>query len=373
MTKQTNGQQLIEIFERWAPKSLAMDNDPIGLQIGTLNKPISKVLVTLDVNPSIVDEAIQAQCELIIAHHPPIFRGLKNMRTDTPQGSLIEKLIKHDIAVYAAHTNLDIATGGVNDLLANRLQLENIQILEQTTSENLMKLAVFTPKESTELVRTALGNAGAGELGEYTNCSFTSQGEGRFKATKSAIPYIGHANELSIVEEDKIEVVFPVSIKNRVLKALLSTHPYEEPAYDLFLLDTEVNKKGIGRVGNLSKPTSLSEFAQTVKSQLNIPFVRVVGDLDKQVKKVAVLGGDGNKYIYIAKRAGADVFITGDLYFHIAQDAEAIGLAVIDPGHHVEQIMKVGVADYMNEACLNRNLAVEFIPSILSTEPFQLI
>ncbi|TQR18570.1 Nif3-like dinuclear metal center hexameric protein [Psychrobacillus soli] len=371
--KETNGQQIISLFEQWAPKSLAVVGDSIGLQVGTLNKTISKVLVTLDVNPKVVQEAIEQGCQLIIAHHPPIFRGMKNMRTDLPQGKLIEQLIKHDIAVYAAHTNLDIATGGVNDLLATALQLENVKILEQTTAEKLMKLAVFTPKESTEQVRMALGDAGAGQIGDYANCSFTSQGEGRFKPSESADPYIGKANELAIVEEDKIEVVFPVSIKNRVLKALLTTHPYEEPAYDLYFLDIEVNEKGLGRVGTLPNPIVLSEYAQTVKHQLHVPFVRVVGELDKSVQKVAVLGGDGNKYIQTAKRAGADVLITGDMYFHVAQDAEAIGLAIIDPGHHIEQIMKTGVANYMNTACHDKKLACTFIPSKLSTEPFQLI
>lgn len=371
--KPTNGQQIISLFEQWAPKSLAVEGDSIGLQIGTLNKPVSKVLVTLDVNSKVVDEAIEKQCELIIAHHPPIYRSLKNVRTDLPQGILIEKLIKHNIAVYAAHTNLDIASGGVNDLLAERLQLKNVQILEKTASEHLMKLAVFTPKESTEQVRVALGNAGAGEIGDYTNCSFTSAGEGRFKPTEDAAPYIGQANKLSIVEEDKIEVVFPISIKNRVLKALLSSHPYEEPAYDLFQLESEVNEKGLGRIGELPQQVSLADYAKTVKDKLQVPFVRVVGNLASNVHKVAVLGGDGNKYIHAAKRAGADVFITGDLYFHVAQDAEAINLAVIDPGHHIEQIMKTGVSDYMKTVCDNKNLLVEFIPSELSTEPFQLI
>ncbi|SER82817.1 Nif3-like dinuclear metal center hexameric protein [Psychrobacillus sp. OK032] len=371
--KQPNGQQIISLFEQWAPKSLAVEGDSIGLQVGTLNKPVSKVLVTLDVNQKVVQEALELGCELIIAHHPPIFRGLKNMRTDLPQGKLVEQLIKHNIAVYAAHTNLDIATGGVNDLLANALKLENVEILEQTTAEKLMKLAVFTPKESTEQVRTALANAGAGQIGDYTNCSFTSQGEGRFKPSACADPYIGNANVLTVVAEDKVEVVFPISIKNRVLKALLTSHPYEEPAYDLLLMDVEVNEKGLGRIGTLANPVTLSEYAQTVKEQLQVPFVRVVGELDKPVQKVAVLGGDGNKYIQTAKRAGADVFITGDMYFHVAQDAEAIDLAVIDPGHHVESIMKTGVADYMNTACIEKKLACTFIPSKLSTEPFQLI
>lgn len=371
--KETNGQHLISLFEQWAPKSLAVDGDTVGLQIGTLNKTITKVLVTLDVNLDTVEEAIKNGCELIIAHHPPIYRGMKNMRTDLPQGILIEKLIKNDIAVYAAHTNLDIATGGVNDLLANALQLENIEILEQTTSEQLMKLAVFTPKESTNVVRVALDIAGAGQIGEYRSCSFTSTGEGRFKPSDLASPYIGQANELEVVEEDKIEVVFPVSIKNKVLKALLTNHPYEEPAYDLILLESEVNKMGLGRIGKLPNKLKLAEYAEVVKKQLNVPFVRVVGDLTKEVQKVAVLGGDGNKYIQTAKRAGADVFITGDLYFHVAQDAEAIGLSVIDPGHHVEQIMKHGVAKYMTEVCIQNNLLVEFISSKISTDPFQLI
>ena len=371
--KETNGQHIISLFEQWAPKSLAVDGDPVGLQIGTLNKVVTKVLVTLDVNLDTVEEAIINGCELIIAHHPPIYRGLKNMRTDLPQGILIEKLIKHDIAVYAAHTNLDVATGGVNDLLATALQLENIEILEHTSSEQLMKLVVFSPKDSTEAIRMALGVAGAGQIGDYTTCSFTSAGEGRFKPSDLANPYIGQVNDLAIVEEDKIEVVFPVSMKNKILKALLLNHPYEEPAYDLILLETEVNKKGLGRTGTLPEKRTLSEYAQVVKQQLNVPFVRVVGDLTKEVQKVAVLGGDGNKYIQTAKRAGADVFITGDLYFHMAQDAEAIGLSVIDPGHHIEQIMKKGVAEYMTEVCEKNKLSVEFIPSQISTEPFQLI
>ena len=371
--KPANGQHIISIFEHWAPRSLAVEGDPVGLQVGTLNKQINKVLVTLDVNMAVVDEAIEQGCELIIAHHPPIYTKLKNMRTDLPQGALIEKLIKHDIAVYAAHTNLDIATGGVNDLLAQSLELENVQIMEETTSEKLMNLIVFTPKDSTERVRNALAEAGAGHIGDYDSCSYTTEGHGRFRPLSDADPYIGEANELTVVEEDKVEVVFPVAIKNKVLKALLTNHPYEEPAYNLIALETEINKKGLGRVGTLSKPIQLKEYAEKVKSQLGVPFVRVVGDLNREVKKVAVLGGDGNKYIQSAKRAGADVFITGDLYFHVAHDALAIDLAVIDPGHHIEQVMKQGVANYMNEKCEKKKLSVQFIASQLSTEPFQLV
>ena len=295
--KQTNGQHLISLFEQWAPRSLAVEGDSVGLQIGRLDKTVNKVLVTLDVNDEVVDEAIELGCQLIIAHHPPIYRKLKNIRTDMPQGRLFEKLIKHDIAVYAAHTNLDIATGGVNDLLAEALQLENVSILEPTTSENLMKLEVFTPKEATQAVRRALADVGAGNIGDYNSCSFTSSGEGRFKPERDATPYIGKINELELVQEDKIEVVLPASKKNKVLKAMLNTHPYEEPAYNLMELDTKVNEMGLGRIGYLPNKVSLADYANTVKSLLNVPFVRVVGSLDKPVQKVAVLGGDGNKYI----------------------------------------------------------------------------
>ncbi|HWK24428.1 MAG TPA: Nif3-like dinuclear metal center hexameric protein [Ureibacillus sp.] len=369
--KKANGHEIIQLFESWSPKKLAcMENDPIGLAIGTLNKEITKVLVTLDVNEQVADEAISKGCELIIAHHPPIFRKLSNLRTDTPAGKLYEKLIKNDIAVYAAHTNLDVAEGGVNDLLADALQLENRQILEKTYHENLMKLAVFVPDDYAEKVRLALAKAGAGGIGNYEACSFSTNGQGRFRALEGAEPFIGEIGELEKTEEEKIEVVFTHSIKNKVLKAMLNAHPYEEPAYDLYTLAVETNEMGLGRVGSLKEPMTLERFAEHVKTQLHVPRVRVVGDPNTIISKVAVVGGDGNKYIHVAKRSGADVFVTGDMYFHVAQDAQAIGLNIVDPGHHVEKVMIKGVAEKMNHLCSNAKLSVEFLQSEINTEPF---
>lgn len=369
--KIANGHEIIQLFESWSPKKLAcMENDPIGLAIGTLNKEVKKVLVTLDVNDEVADEAIQKGCQLIIAHHPPIFRKLANLRTDTPAGKLYEKLIKNDIAVYAAHTNLDVASGGVNDLLADALQLENKQILEKTYHENLMKLAVFVPDEYAEKVRFALAKAGAGHIGNYDSCSFSTNGQGRFRALEGADPFIGEIGEMETTDEEKIEVVFPHSIKNKVLKALLNAHPYEEPAYDVYTLAVETKEMGIGRVGTLKEPMTLKQFAQFVKTQLNVPMVRVVGQTETFISKVAVLGGDGNTYIHAAKRSGADVFVTGDVKFHIAQDAQNLGLNIIDPGHHVEKVMIKGVADKMAQLCSNSKLSVEFIQSEIDTEPF---
>ena len=268
--KNVNGHEIIQLFEEWAPKKLAMDGDPIGLHIGQLNRPVEKVLVTLDVNEAVVDEAIERGATLIIAHHPPLFRPTKHIWTDTPQGRMIEKCIKHDLSVYAAHTNLDIAIGGVNDLLAEKLELTALKIIERTSV----------------------------------------QGDQEY---------------------------------------------------------------GLGRVGRLTSPMSLEQFARFVKEKLDVPAVRIVGDKERLIQKVGVLGGDGNKYIYAAKRAGADVLVTGDMYYHVAQDAEAIDLSIVDPGHNVENVMIQGVADYMTAKCEDRKYKVTFLQSKLTTEPFTFI
>lgn len=365
-----NGQQIIEEFEKWSPKYLAMEGDPIGLHVGTLNKKVERVLVTLDVDERVVDEAIEKNAGLIIAHHPPIFRPLKNLQTDFPQGRLMEKLIKHDIAVYAAHTNLDVAKGGVNDLLAEALGLQNLKVLVPTFEAELVKIAVFVPESHEEQVREALGNAGAGAIGDYEHCSYTMSGTGRFRPNKEADPYIGEAGKMEVTAESKIEVVIRKNEKDRAIKAMIAAHPYEEVAFDVFTLANKEEAMGLGRVGMLEEEMTLEEFAGHVKERLNVPFARVVGNMDTKIRKVAVLGGDGNKYIQQAKRAGADVYVTGDLYFHVAQDAEALGLNVVDPGHHVEKVMIKGAANHMAK---QQKWQCEFLPSEVNTEPFNLI
>lgn len=367
-----NGKRVIELFEQWARPALAYEGDPIGLHIGTLNKQVTNVLVTLDVTPEVIEEAIDKQCELIIAHHPPIFRKLKAVDTSTYLGSMIEKCLGNQIAVYAAHTNLDIAQGGVNDMLSDALGLQDVKILSQTYQESVMKLAVFTPEDFTEKMRKALGEAGAGEIGDYEHVSYSIKGTGRFTPAEGADPFIGAVGKPEIVDEEKIEVVFPESLKSKVLKAMFATHPYEEVAYDLYTMDIEANEHGLGRIGKI-EPITLKEFAEQVKQQLNVPALRFVGDASKQVSKIAVIGGNGTKYIYDAKRAGAEVLVTGDMDFHTAQDAESSGLAIVDPGHHVEAIMKQGVVDYMTNKLKSEKKAPTFMASTISTEPFTFI
>ena len=369
--KKVNGHEVITLFEKWSPKRYALEGDPVGLHIGRLNRPVEKVLVTLDVNEDVIDEAIRKGAGLIIAHHPPIFRPLKSIVLDTPQGRMIEKCIKNDISVYAAHTNLDVAQGGVNDMLADRLGLLETKVVEKTYSESLYKLTVFTPVSHAENMRLALGKSGAGAIGDYEACSFTSSGTGRFMPIKGANPYLGEINVQEEVAEEKIEVVIPEFRRNQVLKAMLAAHPYEEPAFDIYMLDQHSQELGLGRVGKLNKKMTLEQFVDYVKTAFNVPAVRFVGDPTKEISKVAVLGGDGNKYIHAAKRSGADVLVTGDLYYHIAHDAEAIGLSVVDPGHNIEKIMIEGVTNYMTKVSEEARFAVSFIESEVITEPFQ--
>ncbi|WP_338750152.1 Nif3-like dinuclear metal center hexameric protein [Bacillus sp. FJAT-52991] len=371
--KTANGHEIIQLFEQFSPKKYAMEGDKIGLQIGRLNKPVERVLVALDVLEEVVDEAIANKVELIIAHHPIIFRPLKSIVTSEPAGRMIEKLIKHDIAVYAAHTNLDVAKGGVNDLLAEALQLQEPEVLVPTFEDGLKKLVVFVPGTHEQAVREALGAAGAGFIGEYSHCSFSSQGTGRFQPSAEAAPYIGQAGTLQEVAEVKIETIYPESIEKKVLSAMLKAHPYEEVAYDLYPLGNKGETLGLGRVGKLKESMSLRQFAEFVKDKLDVNGVRVVGELTDQVKKVAVLGGDGNKYFQAAKFKGADVYVTGDFYYHTAHDAMAVGLNIVDPGHNVEKVMKKGTAVKMKALADEKGFNVEFIPSSVHTDPFTFI
>ncbi|MCP8616887.1 Nif3-like dinuclear metal center hexameric protein [Salirhabdus salicampi] len=371
--KTVTGTDVIKLFEEWSPKSVAMEGDPVGLHVGTLNKPIQKVMVTLDVLENVVDEAVKEKVDLIIAHHPLIFKPLHSVSLDNEKGRIINKLLKHDIAVYAAHTNLDIINGGVNDLLMDELGIMERDILIETESETLYKLVVFVPTTHQEQLREALGNSGAGHIGLYSHCTFQTSGQGTFKPLEGTNPFIGEAGKVEKVDEVRIETIVPKSKLAKVLVAMESAHPYEEVAYDVIPLLNEGTKRGLGRIGKLIEPMTLEQFAQHVKKSLNVPALRMVGDSTKPVKTVAVLGGDGNKFIHKAKRKGADVLITGDLYYHTAHDAMAIGLNVLDPGHHIEKVMKKGVRQFLETTCKEHGLQVEIIESKAVTEPFQFL
>ncbi|WP_017755812.1 Nif3-like dinuclear metal center hexameric protein [Calidifontibacillus oryziterrae] len=368
-----NGQEIIQAFEKLAPKSLAMDGDKIGLQLGTLNKPIKKIMVTLDVLETVIDEAIENNVDLIIAHHPVIYNPLKTIVTDNPAGRIVEKCLKHNIAVYAAHTNLDVAIGGVNDLLASALNLQNVEVLVPTYEDQLKKLVVFVPEDYADQVRDAISAAGAGHIGNYSHCTYNLDGVGTFLPLDGTNPYIGKKGRLEKVNEVRIETILPNSIQTKVVRAILNTHPYEEPAYDIYPLENKGELLGLGRIGYLPEEMTLRHFASYVKKSLDVQGVRVVGDLDSNIRKVAVLGGDGNKYWSKAKFKGADVYVTGDIYYHVAHDAMMAGLKMVDPGHNVEKVMKKGVERYLQDFLAEKKFETKVICSSVNTDPFQFL
>lgn len=367
-----NGHEIIHLFEQFSPKGLAMEGDKIGLQIGRLNKKVERIMIALDVLENVIDEAIEKNVQLIIAHHPIIYRPLKNLLTDTVQGKMLEKLVKHDIAVYAAHTNLDVAKGGVNDLLANALELQDAEVLVPTFNTKLKKLVVFVPVSHAEVIRKVLGEAGAGFIGNYSHCSFSANGTGRFLPGENTNPFLGEAGKLEEVEEVRLETIVPEPLLKKTITAMIKAHPYEEVAYDVYPLENTGDVLGLGRIGKVPEMT-LGEFAERVKTAFEVSNVRVVGDLSTKIKKVAVLGGDGNKYFMNAKFQGADVYVTGDIYYHTAHDAQMQGLNMIDPGHNVEKVMKKGLTATLQKMCVESGYEVEIFPSEVNTDPFQFV
>ncbi|GAB6929581.1 Nif3-like dinuclear metal center hexameric protein [Paenibacillus sp. JCM 10914] len=364
------GQTVIQYMEQLAPKHVAEPDDRIGLQLGTLQKEIQTVLVALDVNEEVVDEAIQLGADLIIAHHAIIYRPLKQLQTDTPMGKVYEKLIKHDIAVYVSHTNLDVTEGGMNDWMAEALEIEQTIPIHDMHNEQLSKLVVFVPKSHHQEVLDAVLNAGAGWIGNYSHCSFNIEGFGTYVPREGSSPYQGKEGRMERANEVRIETIVPHTVRNKVVQAMLKAHPYEEVAYDLYAMDLKGRSLGLGRVGVLKQSMSLGELVNVVKDKLDVPSVRVVGDLDRTIRKAAVIGGSGGRYMNKAIFRGADVLITGDVDYHTAQDALAAGLTIIDPGHNAEKIMKVKVAEWMQQKLEEHKYATKVVPSQINTEPF---
>ena len=326
-------QVIMDAMEKIAPRILAEEWDNPGLLLGNPSQTINKIIICLDVNSQVVEKAITEKCDLIISHHPFIFHAIKKIRTDLPQGHLIQKLLQNNIAVFAAHTNLDSAHGGINDLLCELWNLHDVAPLDISFQEELVKLVVFVPEAHAEKVRLALGKAGAGFIGNYSHCSFVSEGTGHFLPLEGTHPFIGKIGKIAAVKEIKVETILPLKIKDRVIKAMLKAHPYEEPAYEIYPLKTNADITGLGRIGELPEETSFVDFAAAVKASLPANNVRIVKVNDKKIKKVALCSGAGAEFIDKAKMMGADVYITGDVKYHEAQRAQDLGINLIDGGH----------------------------------------
>jgi len=307
-----------------------------------------------------------------VLHHPAIWKGVKHLRTDEALGRRVEYCLRHGIAVYAAHTNYDAAPDGVSDALANRLGLEDVRVLEVTQRDRLQKLVVFVPQGHEGAVHQAMSAAGAGWIGKYSHCSFQVSGTGTFMPREGADPFIGKVGELERTPEVRVETVVPLSLARRVVAAMLRAHPYEEVAYDLIPLDNEGPEAGVGRLGRLAAPLTLADFAGVVKAACRVPALRLVGDPQRQVQRVAVCGGDGHSLLAAAARAGADVLVTGDIGHHDALDALDLGLAVVDAGHYGTELPAMeDLAEWLNQRLEDEGYETRCKIASSGRDPFQ--
>jgi dinuclear metal center YbgI/SA1388 family protein len=329
--------KIIKIIEDWAPKSIAWEKDNVGLQVGSLRREVKNILLCLDVDEKVVDEASRKKCNLIISHHPLLFRSLKKLDTEKDKISrIIEKLIKKDITLYSAHTNLDFTKDGVSFQLANKLKLTNQKFLLNLSS-NQNKLSVFVPSSHADKVAEAMHNTGAGIIGEYTNCSFRTNGTGTFKGSEKSNPKLGVKGKIERVEEIKIEVLVDSFNLQKVITEMKKAHPYEEVAYDVYPLVNENVNFGMGVVGELSKELSEKDFFKHVSKSLRIKNLRFAKGLKDKIKTVAVCGGSGSDLVDTAIKNNADAFVTADVKYHTFQDAEN-NILLIDAGHYETEI-----------------------------------
>ena len=323
--------EILGAIEVFAAPELQEDYDNAGLITGNRDWNCTGVLCTLDVTPAVVAEALQDNCNLIIAHHPIVFRGLKRVDTGNYVGQVITDAIKNDVAIYAAHTNLDNVVKGVSDTMATKLGLRNTRVL-QPKSGMLRRLITFAPLEKAADVRAAVFAAGAGHIGKYSECSFNSEGTGTFKAEAGADPYVGEVGEQHHERETKIEIVYPFYLERQVVDALVDAHPYEEVAYDIFKMENVHYGIGAGIIGELAEEMSEQAFLKTLKERFNLTAIRHTGLRNKAVNKVAVCGGAGSFLIRHALGNGADFYISSDIKYHEFFDAEG-RMVIADIGH----------------------------------------
>lgn len=326
--------KLIEItnaLETFAPLALQENYDNAGLLLGNHNQEISAALLCLDVTEAVLHEAITSGCNLIIAHHPVIFSGIKRLTGSNYVERILLKAIKNDIAIYAAHTNLDNVRQGVNAKIASRLELKNTFVL-LPKPDQLMKLFTFVPVGKAAQVRQALFDAGAGSIGNYDACSFNSDGTGTFRGNEASNAYIGEKGKMHTEPETKIEVIFPFWLRNQVITALQKNHPYEEVAYDIMALKNPWNHTGAGIVGDLASPMDSTLFLEYLKEKMLVTIIRHTKLHTNLISKVAVCGGAGSFLLKNAIDAGADVFITADFKYHQFFDAED-RIIIADIGH----------------------------------------
>jgi dinuclear metal center YbgI/SA1388 family protein len=344
--------EVISLLEELAPLAYSEDFDNTGLLVGDANATVSGILVTLDTLENVVDEAIIKNCNLIVSFHPIIFSGLKKITGKTYVARVVQKAIKHDIAIFSNHTALDNSRNGVNAMICEKLGLKNKKVLIPQ-NDTIKKLITFVPSKDAEKVRNTLFAAGAGSIGNYENCSFNLEGIGSFKGNEASNPVIGKKGEIHFEAETQIGITFAKHLQNKILNALFEAHPYEEVAYEITTLENQNQHLGMGMIGEFETAMDEKEFLKFIKETMKTDCVRHSSLLQKPIKSVAVLGGSGSFAIDAAKNAEVDAFISADFKYHDFFKAENTVL-LVDIGHYEsEQYTKELLHSFLKKKMTN--------------------
>jgi len=332
----TKIKDIVNYLDAFAPPAYQEGYDNARLIVGDRNKQVTGVLVSLDCVESVVEEAIAKNCNMIVSHHPIVFKGLKSLTGANYVERTVLKAIKNDIALYAIHTNLDNVNEGVNYKIGKKIGIKNPKILAPKKSI-LSKLVAFVPKENTDDVLSAIYEAGGGEIGNYSNCSFKVSGEGTFKPNEKANPHIGSKNHEERINENRVEVMFPSHLEGQIVAAMKASHPYEEVAHYITKLENANQEVGSGMIGELHTPMESIEFLNYLKEKMNLNIIRHTAPLDRKIKRVAWCGGAGSFLLKNAISKKADVFITGDFKYHEFFDADN-KIMIADIGHYESEV-----------------------------------
>lgn len=348
--------EVIETIEKLAPTEYAEEWDNVGLQVGEYEQDIQKIIVALTPTEDVIEQAIAENADMIVCHHPLIFKPQKNITDKTALGRMTIKMLREHICQYSAHTNLD--TTFVNKILADALAIKALSPLEFHQNEAYYKLVVYVPKDYAETVRTAICAAGGGHIGKYSHCTFQTSGVGTFLPHEGAKPFLGKVGQLEYADEYRLETIVSKENCPAVLRAMREVHPYEEVAYDLYSLANQIHSKGIGLIGELDERVSLESFLRRVKKSLGLKKLTYHGDLKQMVKRVAFCGGSGASYLTLAKSQGADVYLTGDVKYHDGQLAKELGIALVDGTHFATEYLAVKALSAWLKANLPKNVEV---------------
>jgi dinuclear metal center YbgI/SA1388 family protein len=363
-------QDLLGVVHSLFPPELAEEWDNVGLQVGDPAAGVDRVMIALDPGAEAVAAACSRQAQLLVTHHPLLFKPLRRLTPADPVGRVVWQAVSNGVAIISVHTNLDTAADGLNRWLAERLQLVAAKPLQPAAGQ-LLKLVVFVPAAHAEAVADALFAGGAGQIGGYDHCAFQAAGTGTFRPGPGTTPFIGTAGQRERVEEVRLETVVPQRRLSRVLERMFKAHPYEEVAYDLIPLANQLPGCGLGRIGRLAEPLTLAALAERIKAALDCPSVRLVGSPEQAVGKVAVCGGSGAGLIQEARRQGAEVLVTGDVKYHDARQAEELGLALIDAGHFAtERLAAAELATRIGEAAAARGWRLDVVVHDGEHDPF---